>query len=121
MIGALATLLGFQLAGEVIAFGLHLPIPGPVLGMAMLLGYLAVDAGAAARLRDTSAGVLKHLSLLFVPAGVGIMQHAGRIGAEWLPITVALAASSVLSIAATAATIAWFKRRLDAQDADAAQ
>jgi holin-like protein len=120
MIGTLATLLGFQLLGEVLSFSLQLPIPGPVLGMALLLCYLLLDARAAPRLHDTSINLLKHLSLLFVPAGVGIIQHGSRIRGEWLPITVALVASSALTIAATAATIVWVRRLIEGAGDDAA-
>jgi len=112
MIGTLATLLAFQLGGEVLAFALHLPIPGPVLGMGLLLGYLLLSGEAAARLRGPSLELLKHLSLLFVPAGVGIMLHGERLAAEWLPIAAALVFGTALAIAATALTIAGVARLL---------
>ena len=48
------------------------------------------------------SALLSHLSLLLVPAGVGVMVHWGRIGHDWLPITVALVLSTLLSLALTA-------------------
>ena len=50
----------------------------------------------------TLSALLSHLSLLFVPAGVGVMVHWGRIGHDWLPITVALVLSTLLSLGLTA-------------------
>jgi holin-like protein len=111
MLAALTTLLVYQLAGEVLAQALALPVPGPVIGMALLFATLALRRGASAGLRDTANGLLAHLSLLFVPAGVGVMVHFARLGDEWLPIAVALVGSTVLTIAGTAVTMRWLLRR----------
>jgi holin-like protein len=105
MIATFATLLVFQSIGEGLAHALSLPIPGPVIGMLLLLVYLMFKRDAAAKLAPTSMELLRHLSLLFVPAGVGIMVHAQRVSAEWLPIAVALVSSTVVSIAVTAAVV----------------
>ena len=102
MLGAITLLLVFQLLGEVIVLALDLPVPGPVVGMLLLFVSLALRGGAAAPLRDTANGLLSHLSLLFVPAGVGVMVHFARLGDEWLPIAAALAGSTVITIAVTA-------------------
>jgi holin-like protein len=112
MLEALATLLVFQTIGEVLSYGLGLPVPGPVLGMALLLGLLLLRPATTETLRPTSLELLKHLSLLFVPAGVGVMLHAARIGKEWLPIVVALIASTALAIAVTALVVTWTARWL---------
>ncbi len=85
MIAALTLLLVFQLMGEVIARALALPIPGPVIGMALLFLALMLRGGPGEDLRQTSGQLLQHLSLLFVPAGTGIVLYGDRIAAEWLP------------------------------------
>ena len=110
MIRTFAVLLVFQTLGEGLAYALKLPIPGPVIGMLLLFLYLIIRSDAVHELAPTSLELLKHLSLLFVPAGVGIMVHADRIAAEWLPISVALVASTVLSIAVTAVVVRWLQR-----------
>jgi holin-like protein len=112
MLHTLATLLVFQAIGEVLSFSLKLPVPGPVLGMALLAAYLMLDARAADRLRGTSLELLKHLSLLFVPAGVGVMLHAARLAEEGLAIGIALVASTALAILVTALVVQWTSRRL---------
>lgn len=102
MLKALTLLLLFQLAGEAIALYFALPVPGPVIGMGLLFAGLALRGGPSAELRGTAQNLLQHLSLLFVPAGVGVMLHIQRIADEWLPIVVALVASTVASILVTA-------------------
>ena len=102
MIAALTLLLVFQLAGEVIARALALPIPGPVIGMALLFLALLIRGGPGEGLRQTSGQLLQHLSLLFVPAGTGIVLYGDRIAAEWLPLLVSLFVSTFLAIAVTA-------------------
>lgn len=112
MIRALATLLLFQALGETLRVAFALPVPGPVIGMALLAAWLLLRPAEAAALRDTSQGLLRHLSLLFVPAGVGVMLHAGRLADEGLAIAAALVVSTVASIAATALTVRWVRRAL---------
>ena len=102
MLAALSQLLLFQLAGEVIARGLDLPVPGPVLGMLFLFLALAWRGGASAELQNTSQGLLQHLSLLFVPAGTGIIVHLNRVADEWLPLLLSLLISTAATLAVTA-------------------
>ena len=116
MLEALATLLVFQTVGEALSYLLKLPVPGPVLGMVLLLGLLLARPGSVDRLRPTSLELLKHLSLLFVPAGVGVMLHIARIGNEWLPIVASLIISTALAIAVTALVITWTARRFAPDD-----
>ncbi len=101
MLAALTQLLLFQLAGEVVARGLELPIPGPVLGMFFLFVMLVLRGGADAGLENTSQELLRHLSLLFVPAGTGIMVHMHRVADEWLPIALSLVISTAATLAVT--------------------
>jgi len=102
MIAALTQLLLFQLLGEVVARGLDLPVPGPVLGMLFLFLTLAWRGGPGSDLQGTSQGLLQHLSLLFVPAGTGIMVHLHRVGDEWLPLLLSLLVSTVATLVVTA-------------------
>jgi holin-like protein len=118
VLGALAVLLVCQLAGEVLARALALPVPGPVIGMALLLAALAIRRGIPAELQDTAQGLLRHLSLLFVPAGVGIMLHLARIRSEWLAIIAALVISSLLTLAVTALVFRLVARAIDAGEED---
>jgi holin-like protein len=95
----------FQLTGEAIALFFALPVPGPVIGMGLLFAALAWRSGPSSELRSTAQNLLQHLSLLFVPAGVGVMLHWRRMADEWLPIVVALVASTFITIAITAVVL----------------
>ena len=102
MLAAFTVLLVYQLIGEIAVVAFRLPVPGPVVGMALLFVSLMVRGRVGDDLSGTASGLLRHLSLLFVPAGVGVMAHLGRLASEWLPITVSLVFSTLLTIAVTA-------------------
>lgn len=113
MLGTFTLLLAYQLAGEVLVQLAELPVPGPVVGMVLLFVTLVVRGGAPESLRDTTNGVLRHLSLLFIPAGVGVLVHAARVAEEWLPIAAALVGSTAAAIVVTALTLrAMLARRI---------
>ncbi len=102
MLAAITLLLIFQLTGEAIALYFALPVPGPVIGLALLFAALTWRGGASSELRNTAQSLLQHLSLLFVPAGVGVMLHLQRMADEWLPIVTALLVSTFVTIVVTA-------------------
>lgn len=118
MIGSLAVILGCQLLGEVVARGLGLPVPGPVLGMAAMVGVLWLrDRFAPPVLTGVEpAGrfLLAHLSLLFVPAGVGVVGNLDMLAAEWLPLAVALMVSTVLTLVVSVVTFRLVARMVGA-------
>lgn len=99
MIGALTWLLLYQLTGEILAHALALPVPGPVIGMALLFLTLIIrgygNRPMPKALQQTASTLLQHLSLLFVPAGTGVMLYFQLILDEWLPISVALIISTL--------------------------
>ena len=99
MLAGLTWLLVFQCLGEVLVRLLRLPVPGPVAGMVLLFVALRLRAAVPAPLEDAADGLLRHLSLLFVPAGVGVMLHFSRLAEEGLALTVALVATTALPIA----------------------
>jgi len=117
-LNAVTILLLFQLAGEISVVLLDLPIPGPVVGMFLLLAALLLRKRAVLFIESTANGILRHLSLLFVPAGVGVVIHFSRIGSEWLPITVALIMSTLITLAVTALSLRLIKHLLRPAPAD---
>lgn len=111
MIPALATLLVFQLMGEALVLATGAPMPGPVVGLALLLVTLVVRPSVLTAIKPTAQTLLQHLSLLFVPAGVGVMLHLQRLGNEALAIGVALVVSTLVGLASAALTMAWLMKR----------
>ena len=120
MLAAITLLLLFQLAGEAIALFFALPVPGPVIGMGLLFATLALRGGVAPDLRQTAQNLLQHLSLLFVPAGVGVMLHLQRLGDEALAIGVALVLSTWIGLVAAALTLQALMRLTRGSEPDAA-
>ena len=98
MIRAIAILLVFQLAGESLARGLSLPLPGPVLGLAGLFTALMLFKPLREMVEETANTLLSHLSLLFVPAGVGVVAHLDVFGRQGPALMAALIVSTGLSI-----------------------
>ena len=111
MLESVTVLLACQLAGEALVRTTGLPVPGPVVGMLLLFAGLAARGGVPEGLERASRGLLDNLSLLFVPAGVGVLSHLALVGAEWLPISVSLLVSTVLTIAVTGLVAAWLRPR----------
>lgn len=111
MIATLALFLACQLIGETLVVLLGLPVPGPVLGMLLLLAWLLLRGGPSDSERQTAGGLLQHLSLLFVPAGTGVLLHIDRLADEAWPIAVALVVSTLLGLAAAGLTLSWLSRR----------
>ena len=101
-LNGITILLIFQLVGEVGVHALGIPVPGPVLGMFLLFVFLLFRGNLPEALDDASTGLLRHFSLLFIPAGVGVIVHFDKIAGEWIPISVALILSTFLTLAATA-------------------
>ena len=104
IIMALATLAACQVAGVLGGRALGLPIPGAVLGMALLTVALLLrrrPPAPQAALTRTAGVLLRWMGLLFVPAGVGVMANAGPILAELLPIVVAIVGSSLAGLIVT--------------------
>jgi holin-like protein len=116
VLNAITLLLVLQLAGEIISQSLALPVPGPVIGMLLLFIVLLARSRLAAQVRETAQNLLQHLSLLFVPAGVGVMLHVRRVTDEWAAILLALVISTVLTIVVTALSIQLIARLLQARD-----
>jgi len=104
MILNIAIILVAQLVGEVLARLLALPIPGPVIGMALLLVSFLASKPLAERILPTSQGILAHLSLLFVPAGVGVISHVEVLGTSGIALIAALVASTLIALLAGALT-----------------
>lgn len=122
MIAGLIVILLCQLIGEAVARGLAIPVPGPVIGMALLFVILIVRDRLKDRLpsdmqgdelEKTGQGLLAHLSLLFIPAGVGVVQNLGVFSQYGLALGAAIVVSSVLALVVTAFTFLFVARLME--------
>jgi len=110
MIRTFLILLIFQCLGEGVVFMSKMPVPGPVIGMLLLFGFLLLKKEAVPKLIPGVQELLRHLSLLFIPAGVGIMVHGKTVLDEWIPLVIALVLSTAISIVVTALCVKWMSR-----------
>ena len=102
MLQGLVAVVLFDLAGEAATRAFHLPLPGPVVGMVLLVIALLVRDDLATRVERGAALLLRHMSLFFIPAGVGIVAEGEMLRTEWLPISVAITVSTLLALLAGA-------------------
>ena len=125
MVRGFFLLLLFQLVGEVLARGLDLPAPGPVVGLALLIAALALYRGfrpfddealASSDLGRAAAGLLGSLSLFFVPAGVGVVQYLGLLREQGVALAAALVVSTLVTLVATVGVFVLVKRLIGARE-----
>ena len=102
----LGILLALQSLGELLSKGFHLPFPGPVVGMLLLLVALPWPS-----IREPVIAcaqfLLSHLSLLFIPVGVGVMTHLDLVAHYGVRIFIAVVLSTAIGLAVTALTLRW--------------
>lgn len=123
MIVSLTLILLAQLVGEALARGAALPVPGPVIGMALLLLFMVVrDRWRRQAVRILAAplvdgtlersgkGLLAHLSLMFIPAGAGIVGRLDVLEAHGLALACVVVVSTLATLTATALTFVAVKR-----------
>ncbi|ALI55513.1 CidA/LrgA family protein [Celeribacter marinus] len=116
MIFHLGLFLGFQLLGEVIARVFTLRLPGPVIGMVLLAALLLARPTIGKKIEGTATTVLSYLSLLYVPAGVGIVQYLDQVSEIGLPLATALVGSTILAIGAGSLTFKYVGRAMGQAD-----
>lgn len=116
MIAAFLVLIASELVGEVARNGFDISVPGPVIGMFFLAGILALRKDKPGKpaipdaLRRTAETLIRHMGLLFVPAGVGIVAELGLLRKEWLPVAAGLIGSTIAGLAVTALVMHWMTR-----------
>ncbi|NOY14203.1 MAG: CidA/LrgA family protein [Deltaproteobacteria bacterium] len=109
MLQGMVLLLVFQFIGEGLSALLALPIPGNVIGMALMLLALSVGWVKLEWLQEAAELLLSYMAMFFVPAGVGVMLYFDLISREWLPIV----AGTVISTFVVMAVTGWTEKLLD--------
>lgn len=110
MIRGLVQILLFQGLGEIISKALGLPIPGPVVGLVLLLAMLLVRGKIDPDLDMVASGFAQYLGLLFIPAAVGVVMFIPQLAQHGLTIAFIIVVSVMLSIAASALTLKWLAK-----------
>jgi putative effector of murein hydrolase LrgA (UPF0299 family) len=124
-LASFSLILFCQLIGEVIVRGIGLSMPGPVLGLLLLLvtllardRYVMIACGPLRHggVESTGKGLLAHLSLLFVPAGVGVVQKIHLLATHGVAVILILTLSVIMTLLATALAFTLVSRLLRHHD-----
>lgn len=106
-------ILIFQGLGEIISKVLGLPIPGPVIGLVLLLATLLIRGKIDSDLDMVASAFAQHLGLLFIPAAVGVVMFVPKLADHGLAIAVVLIASVGLAVAVTSLCLKWLSKTFD--------
>jgi putative effector of murein hydrolase LrgA (UPF0299 family) len=110
MIDGLVRILLFQGIGEVITKFVVPLVPGPVIGLVLLLAYLAWRGGVPEGVELVSSAFMRYLGVLFVPAAVGVVLFWPHLQRQALAIAIALVVSAVATVAVSALLAKWLSR-----------
>lgn len=117
MLIGFAQIIGLLLIGEALNRGAGLPVPGPVAGLLLFLAVLIMRGGPSPAQEQVSDGLLRHLALFFVPAGVGVIAHGALIAAHGVSMVLALTLGTALVLAGTGLGLQALLRKQDAAPA----
>ncbi|TVQ37337.1 MAG: CidA/LrgA family protein [Geminicoccaceae bacterium] len=106
MLGFFVLILALLFVGEALSAAFLPIIPGPIIGMALLLGILIARGGVPASFVAPANGLVGLLTLFILPASLGIIAEWGLLGDGW-PIFLTVAAAGALLTAAVTALLAW--------------
>ncbi len=112
MIAAFAVLVALNEVGGAIARAAHVPIPGTVIGLLLLLGGFMALGGVPAPMEQLARFLIGHLNLLYIPAAVGVVAYASLVRRDAWPITVALVGSAIVGLVVTGWTFQIVDRRV---------
>jgi holin-like protein len=111
MISGLVQILLFQSIGELVSKFLLPTLPGPVIGLVLLVLWLALRKGINTELAMVADGFSQYLGLLFVPAAVGIVLFLPQLQANALAIMSALVGSVILTISSSALVVRFLSKK----------
>lgn len=110
MLNSIFLIFFFQLVGEFIQKFLELSIPGPVIGLFLLLimlllskkKYYKIPVNFQINLINSAENLLNYLPLLFIPVGVGVVMHLSLLEDNLVPVVLVIIIGTLLTLAVTA-------------------
>ena len=110
MLNSIFVILFFQLVGEFIQKFLELSVPGPVIGLFLLLiillmskkNYYKIPVNFQINLINSAENLLNYLPLLFIPVGVGVVMHLSLLEDNLVPVMLVIIIGTLLTLAVTA-------------------
>ena len=92
---------GFTMAGEILHAILPLPVPSGVYGLFLLLGALMAGWVRLESVEGTGNFLMDTMTLMFIPAMVGLMEYAAQIKEVFVPFMIVIAVSTVAVMVVT--------------------
>jgi holin-like protein len=118
MLHAIFLIFVLQLIGEFLQKYFELTVPGPVIGLLLMLGLLLFlkpshgsDSGFGQQVMSTANTLLQHLSLLFVPIGVGVVMHLQLLESQLAKVLGVIVIGTLLTLIFTALLFQWLRKR----------
>jgi holin-like protein len=111
MYRGLAIILGFLFTGQAVSKFTHIPVPGSVLGMIFLTAALMTGMVKLEHVEEVGTFLIKNMSVMFIPPGVGVVVYWSLVKKDILPISVALLVSFALTIVLTAKVVELIRSR----------
>lgn len=105
-------IMAFYFIGEMISFFIGNFIPGNIIGMLLLFISLHFKIISASKVRSVAQVLTKNMTLFFIPATVGLMEHIGLLKDSWITILVTTLASTLIVLA----TIGWIQQKMERKD-----
>ena len=109
-------LVALNIAGEYLASWMHLPLPGNLVGMLILLALLSTRVVRVEWFAASAAIFTRHLAFFFVPIAVGLMAYGTLLRTEGAAILATLIASAVVGIMVTGGTVSRLLRTHQPED-----
>ena len=120
MVIGFATLFVLSALGEWLVHWLHLPLPGGLMGMVVLLVFLLVRPRPRPQLQAASQALLQNMMLLFIPLVTGVVDQVEQLQSHWLVFVGACIGGSLITLAITAwvfaAMLKWQKAKVACAD-----
>ena len=104
-------ILLISFAGEALNYLLPLPVPASIYGLVLMFLCLQLRVFRLEDVRDTALFLIEIMPLMFIPAGVGLMEEWGALSEIWLPFAVILVLTTVLVMAVTGRITQWMIRK----------
>ncbi|MFV0290600.1 MAG: CidA/LrgA family protein [Mangrovibacterium sp.] len=112
----LAIIIGLSLAGDLLSRILHLPIPGSICGMLLLLILLVFGIVKEKDIKETADFMLQHMGFFFIPACVSIMGSYVLLRGQYIQIIILIVASTILVMSITALVVQFLGKHLNSKE-----
>ncbi|GAA3257724.1 Antiholin-like protein LrgA [Lactococcus lactis subsp. lactis] len=109
----LLIIFGFSFVGNVISNLFHLPVPGPIIGMILLFLSLQFKLLQFRHVDEAGTFLINNMTILFLPAGVGIMAKWNLISHFWAQILLIVVGALIINMLILGKLVEWIKVKFE--------